>query len=84
MEEKLSNQKNESVKPLPPDNHKFWDGAEKNVFELKDAVTCSEKHFFIRSIGNEVVCKNCPIGYILTPEDKVANGRILLRGTIVV
>lgn len=84
MDEKSSNQKNENVQPLPPDNHAFWRGAEKNTFTLGDAVTCKKQHFFVRSVGSEVVCKYCPIGHILTPEYEVRNGRILLHGTIVV
>lgn len=75
---------NKNVEPLPPDNHKFWKGAEKNTFELREAVTCKEKHYFVRSVGNEAVCKNCPIGHVLTSEYEVKNGRILLHGTIVV
>lgn len=71
----------EKAEPLPPNDHEFWKGAEVNTFTLRESVTCS-KHFFIRK-GAEAECRDCPMGYFLTPEYEVRDGRLYLHGTIV-
>ena len=46
--------------------------------------TCANQHIFERRSGNEAKCRNCPLGYYLSPGMDVVNGHIVIHGDLVI
>jgi hypothetical protein len=65
--------KNQKLDPLPESGDDYWKGAEVKLHRLDPKPEC--KHQFIQH-RNEAECKNCHIGFFLSPEVRVEKGHI--------
>ena len=68
-----------------PDLNSFdWPkDAENYTFESKK-ISCDKHVFTETKRSNEVKCKMCPIGYILSPEMYIKNGKIYFEDKLVI
>lgn len=83
MEEKL--EKKEKEVPAVPDDHPFWERAEKNEFKIGEPLNCEiKKHKFIQSVGLEARCQICNVGYNLPVEGQVRDGHIFIKEELVI
>jgi len=70
------------LNPLPASDDEYWDGAKVERITLKDMPQC--QHHFVRTKGTEAECKNCRMGYFLTPEYQVKAGHIYQYEALVI
>ncbi len=51
-------------------------GIKEEMVTLKPSAMCQDGHKFIHRSGIEVVCTDCPLGYMFTPDMKIKDGHI--------
>ena len=74
----VQNGRSARLPDLPKSNDKFWQGAKKYRVDLsKPKPKC--EHYFEYKGANEVVCKNCNIGFYFTGKEYLKNGKIEIR-----
>lgn len=73
-----------NLDPLPPSDDEYFTKyeAETNKFTLKETTRC--EHYFVRTTGIEAECKKCHIGFYITPEYVVSQGKLIKNGQIVI
>ncbi len=59
--------------PLPPSQDDYWEQAD--VFVQPEQKRSVHEHFFIHSTAQEVQCKDCGIGFYLSPMWAVKEGK---------
>lgn len=47
-------------------------------------ITCKENHYFDRMSSTEVKCRNCPLGYYLTPGMEIKDGHVWIGKQLMV
>lgn len=77
--------KRASVEPLPAQDDKFWEKAEKHRYELRE-ITCGkgEHEFVYVGTGGKVECRKCSIGYILPIGAEIKDKHIYFKGQLVI
>lgn len=58
--------------PLPGKDDEYWEHADVKLHEIKDGKPC--KHYFIHRTGQEVMCRDCNLGYWLSAGWRVEDG----------
>lgn len=60
---------------LPASGDEFWDLADTEVQKAFKPIPCD--HFFVHKTATEVQCKACRIGFFLSPNWTVVEGKLV-------
>ena len=71
----MQNGESAKLPDLPKSSDKFWDKAKKYQATLIKKPKC--QHYFEYGVGREIVCKNCNIGYYLSGNERVIDGKLV-------
>jgi len=68
---------------LPKSTDEYWELADTRLIDMNKSVPKCQ-HYIVRRFGTEVECRNCHIGFFVTPEDSVADGHLYHGGIRVI